>query len=467
MTVPFTQPKPTFVEVVDLTNIGAGAPAQLTNMPSGVLGFEGVGDPYRVYAPGTLLYARVDGAAAGGLFIVAEDTTNAPVAIQIVRGSEPSGTGALLLYVVAEAGTPMAVTGTYPTVAAAITAAVAARGAATVPVDILVLPGTYAGFALQANVHVKALTEGASGQTTQATTTVNSTISLVASGAPCAASLSGLSVITGASTALDATNAANYTVTVNGSLLENNDAANPTVLDAAGTFVWSNTQVQATGGSSSFSGGGAENSWNQCRLSGPTGVGGTIPVARGTTINGVVTATAAVAAIITDTVIRANSAGGALVLIAGAAFTLRNSQINNTNQSLTVGGAGGTLTIEGGTTGIRTVAAAITVTVSQPLGAAYRRQNIAATATIADDTDVAVINLAAAGVITLPDPDLQLPDKELVLKRNDSNIVSCSITPPAGVEIDELGATVPVLLNPQGDYLRLRADRGNSRWNRC
>lgn len=466
MTVPFTQPKPTFVEVVDITNIGAGAPAQLTNMPSGVLGFEGVGDPYRVYAPGTLLYARVDGAAAGGLFIVAEDTNDDPVAIQIVRGSEPSGTGASLLYVVAEAGTPMAVTGTYPTVAAAITAAVTARGAATVPVDILVLPGTYAGFSLQANVHVKALTEGFSSQITQATTTVTSTISFVASGVACAASLSGLSVVTGGATALDAVNAGNYTVTVNGSLLNNNDAANPTVNDAAGTFVWHNTQVQADGGSATFSGVGANNSLNQCRTSGPMNIGGTISVLRGTTLGGVVTMTAAVNSVWTDTVLRANSAAGALVLIAGSAVTLRNSQINNTNQALTVGGAGGTLFLDGGTTGIRTVAAAITVTVNQPLGASYRRENLAATATLADDTDVAVITLAANGTFTLPDPDLQLPDKELTLKRVDANIVSCTVTPSAGTQIDNLGVGNSVLINPSGDYLVLRADRGNQRWLR-
>lgn len=467
MAVPQTQPKVSFRLVAALTDIGAGAPAQLTNLPTGVFGFEGGADPYRIYDYQTFLYAQTNGLSPGGLYFVTEDQLGNKVAVLVTEASQiGTDTGAKLLYVVAETGTPMALTGTYATPTAAIAQAVIDRASAAVPVDILVMPGTYVGFALQENVHVKALTEGRSNQTAQRTTTISSTITFAAAGAACAASLGGLQISTGANTAIDGTNGTNYVVTLQNCRLVNNDAANPVIDPVAGEYALYGCQIDAQGGSSTIASSTAILTMSECQLTGPTSLGG-IHDLTNTSFSGVVSSNNGSTTLNHCTIV-ANSAGGALQLSGTANSTLRSCTIDNATNTLTVGGAAGTLAIAGGTTGIRTVATGITVNVTQPLGAARRTQTLATTGSVNDDTDVIVVTLAAGvgtEVISLPDPDVQLPMKELTIKRADNVVRQCDIDPTVTTQIDNLGAGVAVQLAP-GDYLNLMADRGNGRWLR-
>lgn len=85
--------------------------------------------------------------------------------VMSLSSGTPSGTaGATLLYVVAQAGTPMAVTGTFPDVDAAATQAVTDFGGSPLNADILVLPGTYGGFLWLPGMQVSALTDDAPEQ---------------------------------------------------------------------------------------------------------------------------------------------------------------------------------------------------------------------------------------------------------------------------------------------------------------
>jgi len=68
-----------------------------------------------------------------------------------------SSSGAMLLYVVAQPGTPMAVVGTYPTVEAA---AAVALPTASAPRDFIVMPGVYPDFRLRPGMHVSAIVDG-------------------------------------------------------------------------------------------------------------------------------------------------------------------------------------------------------------------------------------------------------------------------------------------------------------------
>ena len=82
ITLPYPQPKTPTIHVADTTSLGVGAPAQLTNMPSGVFGYEGVADPYRTrYGMGAQVYTRTR-----GVFVVTADTTGDLVAVCLNPG---------------------------------------------------------------------------------------------------------------------------------------------------------------------------------------------------------------------------------------------------------------------------------------------------------------------------------------------------------------------------------------------
>ncbi len=78
--------------------------------------------------------------------------------VYVAMGGSASGTS--LLYVVAEAGTPMATTGTFPTVEAAVAQAQADFGVNPLNAAFIVMPGTYPGFRLRPGMHVALVVEG-------------------------------------------------------------------------------------------------------------------------------------------------------------------------------------------------------------------------------------------------------------------------------------------------------------------
>lgn len=84
----------------------------------------------------------------------------APFWRQFASGGGGGGPGALMLYVVAQVGTPMAVTGTFPTHDAAAAQALLDFGVTPLKADFITMPGTYPGLRLRPGMHVSLVVVG-------------------------------------------------------------------------------------------------------------------------------------------------------------------------------------------------------------------------------------------------------------------------------------------------------------------
>lgn len=426
--VPNTQSKPVVAELDSLANVGAGSPAQLTNMPTGWFGYEGAGDPFQNYERGAVLLAQKDapaGTLPGGLFLVTEDTAGNLIALMIVDASQLASLGAKVRYLVAQTGTPQALPGTFATPQAAITQAVADRSAATVPVDILVLPGSYAGFVLEPNVHVSSL-QGAANAVT-----ITGTISFTAGAAAgTRAQVSGMTISTGANSSIDGTNAANYEFEIQNCPTSNSSGANPTINMVAGASL----------------------AVSDSRITN----------AAGQAMSTAVTVTS------TNSIWTASSATSCIAYAANVTITMEYSAVNNgTNPSFS--GAAGTLIQRGPLPGVTTVVATISYQIDRSSGVLPLEQTVNdADATVNGGTELMLITLVATNrTITLPPTSTQPPLKELILMRRD-NVpgTRCTVQPNAADSIvPGPGLGLSIRLAP-GDTLRLMARRGSNEWIR-
>jgi len=428
-------------------------------------------DPQGVEA-GTFCYSRAGGRWWG--CVVSNPATSTHAWALIGGGGPAPSPGAMLLYVVAEAGTPMAVTGTFPDIDAAITQALADFGATPLNADFLVLPGTYPGFTLVPGAHIASLTEDSpAGNAARVTGSI--VVSQDFDDPAERASVSGL--------LLDLVNVP--------AVIE--DAVPPT----AGRIVFRQCQLAAQGAIGvSFPNGAMAVEFVECQVTGAGSVEGLqIDVtALNTRFDGSIDVQS----------LRGNAsrlAGGQLRLASASTsdlqscilefsadpyVTLENGHELNVSGGALTGGLANTVAVTTGTSGTVSLLSGswpgakrytgnLTINVSAS-GRAQNGQFIAplGAGTFAIDASADFVELdctataAGAVVLDLPDATVLQPYKSLTICRIDSNVaVTVTVACVAANEFNRTVPAVTVLTLGVSDNLSLTASRSApGRWLR-
>jgi hypothetical protein len=430
-------------------------------------------DPQGVEA-GTFCYSRAGGRWWG--CVVSNPATSTHAWALIGGGGPAPSPGAMLLYVVAEAGTPMAVTGTFPDIDAAITQALADFGATPLNADFLVLPGTYPSFSIIPGAHIAALTEDSpAGNAVRITDTA--TVSGSFNDPSHRASVSGLLIdVVGVPAVLE-------------------DAVVP---PSAGRVVFRQCQLAAQGAIGvSFPNGAMAVEFVECQVTGSGSVEGLqIDVtALNTRFDGSIDVRS----------MQGNAsrlAGGQLRLASASTsdlqscilefsadpyVTLENGHELNVSGGALTAGLPGTVAVTTATSGTVNLLSGswpgaklytgnLTIN-SSTNGRAYRGQDVEQLAVgptvflVEEDAELVVFAAgigASSSTLRLPDPSTLPPNREVLVKRIDSDVSSsCSVDVAGGFTIDALGSAVAsVVLGPNDSY-RLVSRRATALGGAC